>query len=37
MAEYRLLTKDFGTDGLETLAVYERIGGYEGLRRRSAP
>ena len=33
MAEYRLLTKDFGTDGLETLAVYERIGGYEGLRK----
>jgi NADH-quinone oxidoreductase subunit F len=33
MAEYRLLTKDFGTDGLQTLAVYERIGGYEGLRK----
>ncbi|MFN2582027.1 MAG: NADH-quinone oxidoreductase subunit F, partial [Candidatus Dormibacteria bacterium] len=32
MAEYRLLTKDFGTEGLETLAVYERTGGYQALR-----
>ncbi len=33
MAEHRLLTKDFGTDGLQTLDVYERCGGYEGLRK----
>ena len=33
MAERRLLTKDFGTEGLQTLAVYERVGGYQGLRR----
>jgi len=33
MAEYKLLTKDFGMDGIQTLAVYERIGGYEGLRK----
>ena len=32
MAEYKLLTKDFGTEGLQTLAVYERLGGYQGLR-----
>src|SRR5665213_1550055 len=32
MAEHRLLTKDFGTEGLQTLAVYERLGGYQGLR-----
>lgn len=32
MAEYRLLTKDIGTEGLETLPVYERVGGYQGLR-----
>jgi NADH-quinone oxidoreductase subunit F len=33
MAERRLLTRDFGTEGLQTLAVYERVGGYQGLRR----
>jgi NADH-quinone oxidoreductase subunit F len=33
MGEYKLLTKDFGMDGIQTLAVYERIGGYEGLRK----
>src|ERR1039458_9582533 len=33
MAEYKLLTKDFGMDGIQTLAVYERSGGYEGLRK----
>jgi len=33
MAEYKLLTKDFGIEGLETLAVYERLGGYQGLRK----
>ncbi len=32
MAEYKLLTKDFGTEGVQTLAVYERLGGYQGLR-----
>jgi NADH-quinone oxidoreductase subunit F len=32
MAEYRLLTKDIGTEGLQTLPVYERVGGYQGLR-----
>jgi NADH-quinone oxidoreductase subunit F len=31
MAEYRLLTKDIGTEGLQTLAVYERVGGYRSL------
>jgi NADH:ubiquinone oxidoreductase subunit F (NADH-binding) len=33
MAEYKLLTKDFGMDGIQSLAVYERSGGYEGLRK----
>ena len=33
MAERKLLTGDFGTEGLQTLAVYERLGGYGGLRR----
>ena len=32
MAEYKLLTKDFGTERLETLSVYESTGGYQGLR-----
>jgi len=32
MAEYPLLTKDFATKDLHTLAVYERTGGYQGLR-----
>ena len=32
MAEYPLLTKDFGADGLQTLKGYERVGGYQGLR-----
>jgi len=32
MAEYKLLTRDIGTEGLQTLAVYERTGGYQGLR-----
>ena len=32
MAEHKLLTKDFGTEGVQTLAVYERLGGYQGLR-----
>src|ERR1700680_3666964 len=32
MAEHKLLTKDFGTEGLQSLAVYERLGGYQGLR-----
>ena len=33
MAEYKLLTADFGTEGLQTLPVYERVGGYQGLRK----
>jgi NADH-quinone oxidoreductase subunit F len=33
MAEHRLLTKDFGTEGLQTLRVYEKLGGYQGLRK----
>ncbi|MBV8194435.1 MAG: NADH-quinone oxidoreductase subunit NuoF [Candidatus Dormibacteraeota bacterium] len=32
MAEYKLLTKDFGAEGLQTLAGYERSGGYQALR-----
>ena len=32
MAEYRLLTKDIGAEGLQTLAGYERTGGYQALR-----
>ena len=32
MAEYPLLTKDFGADDLQTLKGYERTGGYQGLR-----
>ncbi len=32
MAEYKLLTKDIGTEGLQTLPVYERRGGYQALR-----
>ena len=32
MAEYKLLTKDFGTERLHTLPVYESTGGYQGLR-----
>ena len=32
MAEYKLLTKDFGADALQTLKGYERLGGYQGLR-----
>src|SRR5437870_10780843 len=32
MAEYQLLSEHFGTEGLQTLAVYERTGGYRGLR-----
>ena len=32
MAEYRLLTKDIGTEGIQTLPVYERRGGYRALR-----
>ena len=32
MAEYRLLTKDFGADALQTLKGYEKVGGYQGLR-----
>src|ERR1019366_6035971 len=27
-----LLTKHFGTDGLQSLPVYRRLGGYQGLR-----
>jgi NADH-quinone oxidoreductase subunit F len=33
MAEYKLLTKDFGKEGLQRLSVYERTGGYQGLRK----
>jgi len=33
MAEYRLLTADIGTEGLQTLPVYERRGGYGALRK----
>jgi NADH-quinone oxidoreductase subunit F len=33
MAEYKLLTKDFGAEGLTTLRGYERTGGYQGLRK----
>jgi NADH-quinone oxidoreductase subunit F len=32
MAEYKLLTKDIGVEGLQTLPVYERRGGYQALR-----
>ena len=32
MAEFKLLTKDFGANELQTLKGYERIGGYQGLR-----
>jgi NADH-quinone oxidoreductase subunit F len=32
-ARHHLLTRDFGTAGLERLEVYEKRGGYEGLRR----
>jgi NADH-quinone oxidoreductase subunit F len=32
MAEYKLLTKDFGAEALQTLAGYERTGGYQMLR-----
>ena len=32
MAEFPLLTKDFGTQDLHERAVYERTGGYQGLR-----
>ena len=32
MAEYKLLTKDFGAEALQTLKGYERTGGYQGLR-----
>jgi NADH-quinone oxidoreductase subunit F len=32
MAEYKLLTQHIGTEGLQTLPVYERVGGYQGLR-----
>jgi NADH-quinone oxidoreductase subunit F len=32
MAEYRLLTKDVGAEGLQTLRGYERVGGYQALR-----
>ena len=30
--EYRLLSKNFGVEGIQTLPVYERHGGYQGLR-----
>ncbi len=33
MAEHRLLTEHFGMEGIQTLAGYERAGGYQGLRR----
>jgi NADH-quinone oxidoreductase subunit F len=33
MAEYKLLTRDFGAEGIQTLSVYERLGGYQGLRK----
>ena len=33
MAEHKLLTKDFGTERLQTLTVYEKLGGYQGLRK----
>src|SRR5438132_141494 len=32
MAEYKLLTKDVGVEGIQTLPVYERRGGYQALR-----
>jgi len=32
MAEYRLLTSNFGVEGIQTLAGYERAGGYRSLR-----
>ncbi len=32
MAEHKLLTKDFDTERLHEIAVFERTGGYEGLR-----
>ena len=32
MAEYKLLTKDFGAEALQTLKGYEKTGGYQGLR-----
>ena len=33
MAELRLLTEHVGTEGLQGIAVYERLGGYQGLRK----
>jgi NADH-quinone oxidoreductase subunit F len=33
MAEHKLLTEHFGTESLQTLPVYERLGGYQGLRK----
>ena len=33
MAQHRLLTQDFGVEGIQTLEVYRRRGGYEGLRK----
>jgi len=35
MAEYKLLTKDFGADALQTLDGYHRIGGDQMLREAS--
>ena len=32
MGEYKLLTKDFGAEALQTLKGYEKTGGYQGLR-----
>src|SRR5579863_9188909 len=33
MAERRLLTEHFGTDGLQGIDVYQRLGGYSALRK----
>ena len=32
MAEYKLLTKDVGAEGVQSLPGYERLGGYQALR-----
>jgi NADH-quinone oxidoreductase subunit F len=33
MAEHKLLTEHFGIEGIQTLPVYERHGGYQALRK----
>jgi NADH-quinone oxidoreductase subunit F len=33
VAEHKILTEHFGREGLETIAVYEKSGGYQSLRK----